>query len=451
MNSLGLANFITRNPHILLRRSVLLELCTVTEHTPLGDDHVLTPTQEQDTYTTQPLPYPDDDAFVPIVVSSDGIVYGYSTDHGVSTLYKIHNRPDEPIMDIYDEFYLSKGMIANFNEDTPILTTYGRYILNYYIYACPTGDIFPYKNDLFSYQPIQKAIAKKILYGDITAEQYNKFMNYIYSIGSFAEICVPDATVKSLTTGDEVLAKRDELFAKYKDQLNDPVVISKIEDILISMDREYLSDDPASRWILKSSEYDTSRKKMFITSGVVEAFSKDSSKYVFIPEALNEQLNPKTFPIMCNEIRRGSYMRGKETAKGGESTALVLRLFQNVAITEQNCGYNGEGVDVNLSMKDMDEYLGRYVIDGGTAIELTADNFSSYIDKPIKLRSPKYCKAKDGFCYTCFGKRYELLGVKAVGMNGVNVTSKVMYTAMKAMHITKISTVRISDLDEFII
>ena len=61
------------------------------------------------------------------------------------------------------------------------------------------------------------------------------------------------------------------------------------------------------------------------------------------------------------------------------------------------------------------------------------------------------CKAKGGFCYTCFGNRYRQLEYKSVGMRAVNVSSTLMQTAMKSMHKSKVSTVQIDNLDDFVI
>lgn len=448
MNCKGLVNFITRNQDCLYRRDVLLDLITVTNKRKVAT--TLFENSEQDTFiSNENILY--DDKLSPIVVVNN-IVYGCVKIANNSTiLYKIHDQIDTPIMDIYDEFELKKGMISNFTQDEPIITTYGRFILNFYILAKPFNNKIPYINDIFKYKSIQNDIARKILNKEISREEYDKYMNNIYFIGSFTELSVPAFTEKALTTSPEIIQRRDELFKKYKNQLDDPIIIAKIEDELISMDKAYLSDDPASGWIISSKEYDNARKKMFITSGVAEAFSDDSNEFTFIPGALNEAMDFTKLPAIANDIRRGSYMRGKETAKGGEETKFVLRIFQNVAITEDDCK-TIDGIKVTLYPKDFVDYEGRTIISStGEQILLTQENFSEFVGIPVILRSPMQCKAKSGFCYTCFGNRYRQLEYKSVGMRAVNVSSTLMQTAMKAMHKSKVSTVQIDNLDDFVI
>lgn len=447
--------FMTENPEYLLRRATLLELITVTSHEHMPDGIKLIETSTADIYTANiVLDIPEDRTKAPMYIDSNNNLYGYkpNKDTHTTTFYLLHSDTDTPVVSIYDEFILHSSMIRNY-QGPLITTTIGRFILNYSLFVYPFDSIMPYVNTLFNHKTICRSIARLLLDEVITIEQYNTFMRVVYLLGSFAELCVPCMTVKAMTTGDEVLARRDELFAKYKDQLDDPIVLVKIEDELIAMDKKYLSDDPASGWIITNKEYETCRKKMFITSGITESFSNNPGEFTFIPNALSEKLDVTKFPAMCGDIRRGSYMRGIETAKGGAVTKLILRLFQNVAIDVDDCG-SSEGIDIILHSKDFNDYEGRYVITGkNTFIELTRDNFSSYIDKPIKLRSPIHCHPKDasGFCYTCFGSRYKKLKIKRAGMQTVKISSTLMYTAMKAMHKSKVSVVKIADLDDFII
>lgn len=451
----SLIKFITDHPSHLLKRTTLIELCSITEHKSMYDNIILKPTDTKDIYTADIVlkvsDKPDD---APILVDiQNNTIYGYtSLDDRTTTFYKIHDQLDTPIMDIYDTFELTSDMIENYQGD-PIETTIGKFILNYFILVYPFGSIVPYINNIFSYSKICKDIARHILNKVITVDQYDKFMRAAYLLGGFAELFVPCMTTKSLTTGDEVIARRDELFKKYKDQLNDPIVLVKIEDELIAMDKKYLSTDPASGWIISSKEYDTCRKKMFITSGITEAFSNNPGEFTFIPQALNEKMDVTKFPAICGDIRRGSYMRGIQTAEGGAVTKLILRLFQNVSIDIDDCG-SKEGISITLYKKDFEDYEGRYVItDTGEIVELTKDNFHQYINKPIRLRSPKHCNSREvsGFCYTCFGKVFKQLGVKQAGMLIAKISSTLMYTAMKAMHKSKIAVVKIGDLNDFVI
>lgn len=456
MNCLGLANYVTRCRKQLMYRSTLINLITVTDRITLPESIKITKLEEEDTYlfsgNTDIL---TKEVGTVVQDPKDNAVYiidNNPSTNGGHLAYRVHDQPDTPIMDIYDEFYLNKGMIDNYLSDQPVLTTYGLFILNVFIFEDPFGNLIPYLNDQFNYKKIQSEVARLILQGKINRAMHDKFLNNIYFIGCFTELSVPSFTMKSMTTSPEIIKRRDELFAKYKDQLQDPLIVAKIEDELIAMDKKYLSTDPAFGWIVDSKEYDVSRKKMFITNGVTEAFSDDTNEFTFIPEALNEKMNFEHFSVIANEIRRGSYMRGKETAKGGEETKYVLRIFQNVAIDQEDCGTR-DGILVTLQMNDLLAYEGTHVLlPNGKEDIITPDTIGKYIDKPILIRSPMKCLSKTGgFCYACFGERYKRLNLKSVGMKVVEATGILMNTAMKAMHVSKVETIRLDNLDDFVI
>ena len=456
MNCLGLANYVTRCREQLLYRTTLLNLITLTERKNIPDTVQITKLDEEDSYLFTGTGI---DELIKEVgtaaTDKDGNVYMVDireSANGGHLAYRVHDQPDTPIMDIYDEFYLNKGMIENYLSDQPVLTTYGLFILNEFVLANPFGNLIPYNNGEFKHKKIQAEVARLILQKKVNRAMHDKFLNNLFFIGSFTELSVPSFTKKAMTTSPEVVKRRDELFTKYKDQLHDPLIIAKIEDELIAMDKKYLSTDDAAGWIVSDKEYNVSRKKMFVTAGVTEAFSDDSNEFTFIPEALNEKMNFEHFPAIANEIRRGSYMRGKETAKGGEETKYVLRIFQNVAITQDDCGTR-EGITVTLEMNDLLAYEGTHVLlpNGGEDI-ITSDTIGKYVGRPITIRSPMHCHPKDGgFCYACFGERYKTLNLRSVGMKVVEASSALMETAMKAMHVSKVETIRLDNLDDFVV
>ena len=59
----------------------------------------------------------------------------------------------------------------------------------------------------------------------------------------FGSIAVPVFTEKALVPNQKILDRREELYKKYHDKLDDPTVMSMIEQELITMDKEYLKDD----------------------------------------------------------------------------------------------------------------------------------------------------------------------------------------------------------------
>ena len=75
------------------------------------------------------------------------------------------------------------------------------------------------------------------------------------------EVVVTDPAIKK---------RKAELIKQYEGQLNDPVIIAKIEDELIAMDKAYMKGDNSLRFYeaqFDSKTFDIWRKKLYITVG----------------------------------------------------------------------------------------------------------------------------------------------------------------------------------------
>lgn len=460
MNTQNTVDWLIRSQPALLYRETLIDLFSVTERIQFTGK-ILNGTPGDNTLNIQ---LSDNKKITYIVrIPDTNYIYGITdvsskSEPNIRTAYLLHNQLDTPIITMHDEFTLTKGMINNYIDSKSITTTYGRYILNYALFVDPflnnasTTPIMPYLNDIFKAEKFQHKLATHILSDVITVEEYRNYQNNLFHIGSFTELSVPSFTEKSITINPAIIARRNELFNLHKDNLHDPLVVVKIEDELINMDKEDLKNDPSSGFLLSGKAYAVCRKKMFTTTGMIEAFSNDMSETDFIPNSLSEGWDINNFKTICNEIRRGSYSRGKETAKGGEKTKFIMRVFQNATITMDDCG-SKEGLKIRLTSENINNYNDRYIIDGDELVRLNSANFSNYTNKTVTMRSPQFCKAQPShcYCYTCFGEKFKKLGYKSVGMFVVDIGSVLMLISMKNMHTNVLSSMAISDLDTFII
>ena len=116
---------------------------------------------------------------------------------------------------------------------------------------------------------------------------------------------------KSLGTDPNIAKLKHTLFEKYKGRLTDPLVIAEIENTLIAADKKHLDGDSSMRFYgaLGGKAFDVARKKMYLTVGGIETFSKSSGKYTFLPNSLSEGWEKEYIPTIANEIRKGSYSR----------------------------------------------------------------------------------------------------------------------------------------------
>ena len=95
--------------------------------------------------------------------------------------------------------------------------------------------------------------------------EYLKFADAAFYLTTFSQLFIPTVSEKSITVSKEVLKLRDELFEQYKDQLTNPVILAKVEKILIEADKASLSGDESEGFLNTSSKsWNIVRKKLFL-------------------------------------------------------------------------------------------------------------------------------------------------------------------------------------------
>lgn len=349
-------------------------------------------------------------------------------------------------------FTITKDFMVNFNRE-PELTSIGRVILNQLLLVEAFNDYIPYVNEDWDQSKIEQIVADGLLEGSISKEQHKTFINLSYFLGHFTQLSVPTLTRRALTTSPKVKIRKKELLEQYKDQLTDPSIIQLIEGELLALDKEWLGEDLSTIFYegVGKKAYGVHRKKLFLAVGGIEEFDDKSGKYTFIKNSLSEGLTTEAFPTVCNEIIKGSYARGKETAKGGEFTLYMARVFQTLTTIEDDCGAI-RGLPTKLTKNNINEFIGRAILtdNEGSYIVLNKNNLNDYIDKIVNIRSPKYCKSKSGFCYLCLGQRFKTLNTQALGMIPIDISSTLLSASMAAMHGTKIDTIPIDYTKYFV-
>ena len=351
-----------------------------------------------------------------------------------------------------DTFSLNKDDLKCVNENIEE-TTAGRLLLNVLLVEHPFGGVIPYINKSgFDLKGLESTVSKKLLTGELSVDSYKQYVNNLFFIGHFTELCVPNFTRASLTTSPDMKKIKEELFKKYAGKLDDPESIMEIENTLISADKEYLKNDDSMRFYapLGGKPFNIARKKMYLTVGGIESFSKDSGKYTFIRNSLSEGWDVSQMPAYANEIRKGSYNRGHEKQLGGAQTKYSVRVFQDLVLTEEDCPTH-KGLVVDFVKYPIKDFIGRYILDKGNWVEITNENMSKYADGQYVMRSPMYCKTQHGLCKVCAGKMFSKLDVKHISMYIVDISSTFTTMALKLMHGSKLEMINLGDLNQYLI
>lgn len=360
-------------------------------------------------------------------------------------LYRLQDDASYAPFSMQERFYMDSTMISNYKGDT-VVTDVGKFFCNKLLLAEPFGDLIPYINEPFNIGKIDDMVANLLLAGKATREMYNTYMNNGFWFGTDGSIATACWSEKSLTTDPNLPKRRQELLEKYKNNLHDPTAALAIEKELIEMDKAYLKGDTSEPFyaVTAGKSYGEARKKMYGIFGLGVAFGQKKGVYDFTAHSLEDGWEPGDLAIVANDVRRGSYGRSMETAKGGEQTKLVLRMFQEVKMEEGDCG-STTGLLVTLTERNYKFYIGRYLVSGTM---LTEENIKTYLGKEVEIRSPMFCKSKN-YCSKCCGEFFRQLKTENIGMQSLAVCSTFVGIAMKTMHASSLKTVHLQDIDRF--
>ena len=317
--------------------------------------------------------------------------------------------------------------------------------------------VFPYINGIMNPEKIIKMIGDgcHAIPPTVTVGQYKQALDNIYFLNHITEICVPSMSERSLQTDPRVAEVRKKFIEAHKDEMTNPLVIKQLEDQLKELDREWLGvgtdhEDPSVTFFngLGSKSWDIHRKKMFLTTGGVPAFDAASGRFDFIENSLAEGWTPAAIPSIANEIRKGSYERGIETAKGGAETKLVMRVFQDVTVNTEDCGTKRTTPMDFRGICKIEDFIGRTINYQGKDVLLTNENYKQYDNQVLNVYSPLTCATPYNFCFKCCGHRSKELGADVLGIQVVKITSKYMNVAMKNMHGTalKVLNLKLNDI-----
>lgn len=393
--------------------------------------------------------------------SNDKACYAYLTNNPKTgnclALKYLMNDKEGRLVSEVDTFTLIPSHTGLKMSDTSIETTVGKYLTNYILAEHPFPRYqFEYNNGSWNIDKHHTVIAQQMLLKDhlISVEDYKTYANNFFFLGSFTELCVPSYSKKSLTTDPNINKLKKDLYLKNKEKIDagDPVAISELESALIAADKAYLKNDSSMRFYgpLGAKPFNIARKKTFLTIGGIEEFSKHGGKYKYVDRSLSEGWDPKELSTITNETRQGSFKRGHETQLGGAETKYIVRVFQDYIAKIEDCGTT-EGMSIDFSKVDIDDFLGRYLQVKDGWVEITPENKGSYDKGKFILRTAQHCKAEGCICYKCCGKRFSDLEIKHLAMLLAELSSKFLTLALKAMHGSKLSLYEVNNLDRFII
>lgn len=328
------------------------------------------------------------------------------------------------------------------NHPAPIETTYGRMLFNWMVVSYAFGKKIPFQHKIKS-TDLVKVFAPYAVDEDFQPEpgdnttyyypsEIERYVQALFEITSLCSLITPTGSVKTLSTHPDMAKVRAQLLEENKDRLNDPAVITEIQNKLIALDKEWLKDDNAMDYYLSGKSFSVKRKKMFVMGGIEASFQKPG-EFALVQKSLNEGMDMDNIPALYNSIREGSFDRGHDTALGGEKVTFLQRIYQNTKIIPGDCGTTLTDYRL-ITQRNYAQFLGFNIIESGAPVELTHQNINSYIGKMVHLRRPILCQAPlTDFCSVCAGRALAK-NPRAVAAEIAAVGSAIMGAFMSSMH-----------------
>lgn len=352
----------------------------------------------------------------------------------------------KPYMSYADRIKLSVGSLAN--VDRELETRFGNVVANAILFVYPFGNRISFMTGKIDGDKVASMIADKLRdtpkegeereKGFFYVDELEKHANAANYLEAFNYTCVPTTSEKTMLPNPAVVKLRDELLKKHAHELDNPAVIANIQAQLVALDKESFKDDRASGFYLSAKAYNISRMKKFGMMGLIGGIG--DVKPSLVSTSLAEGWDKNNINSYVDDIRAGSYSRGKSTAISGYGVKLVYNAFQSVRIIEDDCGVT-KGLTFKVTKSNYGRFINRYLLDSkNKPVLITEEIARNAIGSVINVRTPMLCKTTPpSFCAKCAGMSIARLP-NSVHITASDINSIYMNITMKSMHGKSLST-----------
>lgn len=353
-----------------------------------------------------------------------------------------------PILDYTNEVTLYKEDWQTLEDNT--VTTIGIAMLNYIMLELPFRGLYSFNNGAIS-KKIEDRIAEDLLNRNITIRQLEQFVDNCEYLKTWNRYFVQAASEKTLLPPEGIQEKKEAIVRRMiaelgEDAFKSQVNIVKLEEELKKIDAEWLKDDPTFGIVTSGKVLNNSRKELFLTVGGIESFDDEVVDSTFVVNSLLEGWpeDKELFTAMVNALRAGSLARAIDTQNGGLLAKMILRAIGSYIIKkDSDCGTK-LGLELKVSSDNIETIRNRHIIfNNETILVDTDEKMNKYLNQNVLIRSPKYCNLiGENYCGKCVNK---LLNDNIDGIKNevTTVAQIVLYEAMKKMHNTVKSLVRL--------
>lgn len=378
-------------------------------------------------------------------------------DKNLNKLVLLEDGKDTPLFTPRQPIVIDKSWLPIVEDTTD--TTVGRLLTNAVVINEPFRSVLPYINKQFSVSTIENIVAPIVLSdpsdgvkepNKIYISDYLKSLDNAQYISNLSSTVVISASEKIITTPKGLDEYMETMIKKYEGKLDDPVELVRFENEIKAFDNDYLKDDASYGLFISGKIRDNARAKMFLLIGSSTTLDeRRRTKPILTSLAKGWNLNVDDFTSMINELRSGSYMRSKETIKGGTLFKSLIRSGNAISVKEGDCGTTLTIARI-YSENNISKLINRNIVDHNRIVHIdNREQAMSYKDKVVHLRTPLYCKeSKDKYCSICTGSKIYNDKNNMISLL-LEISSIVTKSSLKAFHSNVLSVAQIDIEDNF--
>lgn len=364
------------------------------------------------------------------------ITFNFLKEHFMDTFNRKEMKRVSSKLNSNDTFWLEAG---EFHNKKRVKTSVGLYIYNLYLFV-DFWHFMEYQEDIVSDKQVKKTeklISNALLTDVIAPAQMGKYLNRIQWFSMQLHSIVSGSfTMNTLKPNKVVMKERDRLLKENKEDLENGDVIKavKIEKQLLDTAKKELAGDSGMNLYDSGARgsFGNNFKNISVMKGPV--VNPITGQFDVVTTNFMEGIQKKDIHVMGNSVVSGAYPKAVGTAVAGYFSKKIIAAMQSVVLDKKGSDCKTvNGLRTSIHPNQINDYLYRYVIDGGKLTLLTPENINNYTNKPIKLRSVMYC-AGDKVCNKCGGELNYMLGVTNLGLTASRASSTVLNMGMKKFH-----------------
>ena len=324
------------------------------------------------------------------------------------------------------------------NKET-ITTTVGRILFNKLLVEGLVDNVVPggFYNEECNKKKVNALfdiVAKGVMNKEISINpSLIKFVNAyeFWGLGLVA-IFGTSYSMSMIVPNPQLKKEKEKLLASAKDKKL--ATLSNIEKQLVDRADELTEGDPG-KFLFKSGargSFGNDYKNMIVSVGVTE--NPITGDFDFMQSSYMEGLSKEDLPAAANSVVNAEYPKAIGTSVGGYMSKSMYSVYQSMNLGEEgtDCGTN-VGMTAIITKDNLNDFIDQYLMDGKKLVLIDENLPTSYMNHPVKIRSPLYCLTKD-ICSKCAGQRFYKTGITTVGLVTPALAGSVQNAQLKKRH-----------------